>query len=102
MKRITCREVQRIQIGLFALQILHFFAINAKFPRMAAAKKVTTSRARPDDNWIKRLLDYYWFKSLMLHQLWQQKKLPSLGLDLMITGSRDYYWFKSLILHQLC
>ena len=56
MKRITCREVQRIQIGLFALQILHFFAINAKFPGMAAAKKVTSSRARPDDNWIKRLL----------------------------------------------
>ena len=29
------------------------------------------------------------------------KKLPPVGLDLMITGSRDYDWLKSLMLTQL-
>ena len=29
------------------------------------------------------------------------KKLPPVGLDLMITGSRDYHWIKSLMLNQL-
>ena len=31
----------------------------------------------------------------------QQKNLPPVGLDLMITGSRDYCWFKSPMLNQL-
>ena len=34
-------------------------------------------------------------------ELTAAKRLPPVGLHLMITGSRDYYWFKNLMLNQL-
>ena len=51
-----------------------FFAVNTKLPGMAilASKDFTAAT-----------------------------KIPSVGLNLMITGARDYYWFKSLMHNQL-
>ena len=55
---------------------IEFFTVNTKLPEMAILEN-------PSEDFIA------------------VKKLPPVGLDLMITGSRDYHWFKSLMLNQL-
>ena len=57
-----------------SIKAIEFFTVNTKLPEMAV---------------------------LASQDLATVKKLPPVGLDLTVTGSKEYYWFKSPMLNQL-
>ena len=82
---------QAIQVGYFLIHSFEFFAVYTKLLEMAIFASKDFTVARNGNNGIK---GFYSTVS-------SKKKLPPVGLNLIITGSTDYHCFNSLLLNQL-